>query len=188
MNHLPPRFLGAMTRTGYVRPAVQPFFGRHIGIGAASGQVFVGPIDTGGGIDPTYSAAAQTLLTELQTSGCQQSADSNVSAYQTAWNNAGGNPTLTVDGLYGANTAGALGTFNASAPTGCVAAASSTPASTTPASTPSTPANVNVDASSNTDVVPLAIAGVAAAGLVGLAIYAKKKRGYIIRRPKHHHR
>ena len=169
---LAPRYIGSMTRQGYVRP----------GLGATSGQVFVGPIDTGGGIDPTYSAAAQTLLSALQSSGCKQSSDPNVSAYQTAWNNAGGQPTLTVDGLYGANTAGALGTFNSAAPTGCVAAASSTPASTTPASSPA----VSVDASSSTDLMPLAIAGVAAAGLVGLAIYAKKKRGYVLRRPKHH--
>ena len=170
---LAPRYIGTVNPQGYMRS---------FGMGA-SGQVFVGPIDTGGGVDPTYTAAAQTLLSALQSSGCKQSSDPNVSAFQTAWNNAGGQPTLVVDGLYGANTAGALGAFNSAAPTGCVAAASSS--SSTPA-TSNTP-DVNVNTSSSTDYTPIAIAGVAAAGLVGLAIYAKKKRGYVFRRPKRHH-
>ena len=143
----------------------------------------------------TLADAASALAQDLDTNGCKQSAQANVRAFQTAYNNAGGSPTLVVDGLYGANTAAALqNALNGPVVGGCVAAASSggggggssTPTSGGGSTTPA----VNVSTSSNSDLLPIAIAGVAAAGLVGLAIYAKKKRGYVFRRrhPHPHHR
>lgn len=83
-------------------------------------------------------AAAGTLLSELQSSGCQQGTDPNVQAFQQAYVDAGGNlpsdsnGSSGIDGLYGANTAAALqAVLNAgpnqppqAAPAGCVAAAS----------------------------------------------------------------
>jgi hypothetical protein len=153
-------------------------------------RVGMGALNTS---DATLASTTSTLAQDLASNGCQQSAQSDVSAFQSAYNNAGGSPTLTVDGLYGANTAGALtavfaagvdSPLNVSIPAGCVAAASSS--SSTPAATDSGGTSVSVD--NSTDLIPLALAGVAGLGLIGWAIYAKKK-GHVLyrRRPVHRH-
>jgi len=83
--------------------------------------------------DTAVVNAATALNDSLTSNGCQNSANSDVSNFQTAYNAAGGSQTLTVDGLYGAHTQAALqevmsansgstlGSYTA--PAGCVAAA-----------------------------------------------------------------
>jgi hypothetical protein len=173
---------------------------RVTGVGAA--PVGMGDVNTS---DPTLIAAGVALAQDLVARGCQQTAQPTVTAFQNAYNAAGGTPALVVDGLYGGNTAGALQTsadpggqmlaaFNGGAVTpGCVLPAGSG-GGTTPAPavvvTPASPTQtVTVGGSS---LLPLAIAGVAGAGLIGWAIYAKKarrggarRRGHIV---PHHHR
>jgi len=80
-------------------------------------------------------SAAQALVTSLQ-SGCSQSYSDAVSQFQGQWNAAGSSPSLTVDGLYGADTASALTSFvqnnglSGTVPAGCVATAQSSGTST----------------------------------------------------------
>ena len=80
--------------------------------------------------DASVVSAAAALNDDLSSNGCQAVSNSNVSTFQSAYNAAGGSPQLAVDGLYGANTSGALqATFAANpgatigsytAPAGCV--------------------------------------------------------------------
>jgi hypothetical protein len=135
--------------------------------------------------DPTLETATNALLTELNTNGCQQKVVQPVSDFQTAWNNAGGAPTINADGFYGATTAAALQSAIDSGVqavqvgpvvAGCVQPKpTTTSGGTTVVNNTPSPADVTVDTSgSATDVIPLAIAGVVGAGLIGWALYAKK--------------
>ena len=136
----------------------------------------VGALNTS---DPTLSSTSTALAQDLDSNGCQTTAQTNVSDFQTAYNGAGGSPALSVDGLYGPATQAALqNVINGPVAAACVAAAGSTsPAvvSTSPSTTNSTSTgpsqSVTVGA---TNLMPIAIAGVAAAGLIGYAIWAKK--------------
>lgn len=81
--------------------------------------------------DDAVQQAGGALLQHLQSAGCSPSADPTVSAFQSAYNAAGGSPALAVDGLYGALTqAGLQAVLNAgvnqppqAAPSGCVGSA-----------------------------------------------------------------
>jgi hypothetical protein len=153
--------------------------------------------------DTQLGVTASALMSNLNSAGCQQAFSQPVSDFQSAYNAAGGTPALTVDGLYGALTQAALqqainglpspiGLTGATAPAGCVAAASSSAGqlNVSPTVVPGSAPSSSSASIAGTDLVPLAIAGVAAAGLIGLAIYAKKKKGFRIihRRPVHHGR
>ena len=93
---------------------------------------FVGAPRMVGAVDPSNPrlvAAAQALYDSLNANGCQQSSQSVVSDFQSAWIAAGG--TLPqdsggrspIDGYYGANTAAALQQIYSDAIAGCVGAA-----------------------------------------------------------------
>jgi len=81
-------------------------------------------------------SAALDVVNYFASNACTQSAVPAVSAFQTAWNQAGGTPTLTVDGKYGANTYNAeaatlsqiqsQGHGSYTAPANCFAAAATT--------------------------------------------------------------
>ncbi len=138
--------------------------------------------------DPTLGDTASALAQSLDTAGCQPTFQQNVADFQSAYNNAGGSPTLKVDGLYGDKTAGALQTaVNGPVVAGCVGQAVSGGGGGG-AVVPST-APVVSQSVGGTDLLPLALAGIAGAGLIGWAIYAKKRgRTRIIRRLAHHRR
>jgi hypothetical protein len=80
--------------------------------------------------DASVTTAATALYDDLTSNGCQAVSNSNVLAFQQAFNAAGGSPSLATDGLYGANTSGALSQVigansgstlgSYTAPSGCV--------------------------------------------------------------------
>ena len=127
---------------------------------------------------------AIALLTSLKSNGCQQSADADVSTFQTSYNNAGQGP-LVVDGLYGANTNAALqNVINAnpnnssladeSAPAGCVGAGGS--------SGPGTYQPGVVLSTSGPNYLPYIVGAVVVAG--ALAAYTYSKHGGFRRRKR----
>lgn len=108
------------------------------------------------------NSAGQALLSDLQSRGCQQSAQATVRAFQTAWNAAqaatGVPNNLVVDGLYGVNTENALdswasgqGIDPSTVPAGCVMAAPSGSSSGSSSSTTTTTTTTN----NNTTTQPL---------------------------------
>jgi hypothetical protein len=152
---------------------------RYESYAARAFSVTVGGVPAGVGAitDASLQSAAQALLTHLQASGCQQTADSVVSAFQTAYNTAGAGTALTVDGLYGAGTAAALQAVlsagsGGTAPAGCVATASSTAPSTA-----ITPASGGLTGAPMTTGTTLLIgAGVLSVGLISYALYRRHQR------------
>lgn len=78
--------------------------------------------------DSAVQQAGGSLLQELQSSGCNPNGSVTVGNFQTAFNQAGGTPTLKVDNLYGPKTqAGLQAVLNVGvnqppqqAPAGCV--------------------------------------------------------------------
>lgn len=139
--------------------------------------------------DAGVQAAAGALLSDLQSSGCTQGVDPTVLAFQQAYIAAGGSlpndsdGSTGADGLYGANTQNALqAVLNAgpnqppqAAPAGCVgvAPASGGGGGTTPAVVPATTASSSSGMSSTTWL--LIGAGVLGAGIIGYAVYKKKR-------------
>jgi hypothetical protein len=116
------------------------------------------------------SSDAQALLSDLQSSGCgnYQSANTLVSNFQTSYNaspSSGGPSSLTVDGLYGAQTQAALSAATGtSAPAGCVASAGG-----------SAPDLMIVGSGLSTTTVLLISGGVVAAGL-GIWYFAAHRK------------
>lgn len=148
--------------------------------------------------DAALQAAAQTLLTDLQTNGCSTTADTNVSAFQTAWNasNAGTPLVLSsgqagADGLYGENTQSALqATLNASgadpppqAPSGCVAPQAGDANAIQGGGAAFIPGTTTV-ANPNRMWMLWLVGGIAAAGLTGVYLAKKKNERKISRRQR----
>jgi hypothetical protein len=150
----------------------------------------------GGITDAPLQAAAQALLTDLQSSGCTQGVDDVVAAFQNAWNAANAGSPLVLsdgstgaDGLYGANTQSALqATLNASgqspvpqAPTGCVAADAGSANATQGGGAATAPTTHTTTATTTPSGSNWILWGVGAAAVAGLtaayAVSRKKKRG-----------
>jgi len=133
--------------------------------------------------DTALDVAAGALLQRLQTGGCTQNSFPECSAFQAAWNAAGGQAPLTVDGEYGTLTAASLqAALNVgpnqppqAAPASCFGA------STTPLPPTSTPVTVVASQPSSKNWTPWIIGGAVVAGggiLYGLHRY-KKKHGHL---------
>jgi hypothetical protein len=124
--------------------------------------------------------AANALLQRLKTGGCTTAAFAECSTFQTAWNAAGGTPSLAVDGQYGAQVAACLqGALNIganqppeAAPAGCFPSTSPQPIQQPVISKPPPPV-----AASTKNWTPWIIGGVVVAGVLGGAYLYKKKHG-----------
>jgi hypothetical protein len=123
--------------------------------------------------------AADGLATRINTGGgCSTSSISECVDFQTAWNAAGGTPSLVVDGLYGTNTASALNDAllnGTNQPPQATPAACTFPTPVTPA--PTTPVTPPPASTSTTNWTPWIIGGVVAAGALGGLYMYKKKHG-----------
>jgi len=151
--------------------------------------------------DSNLQSAANTLFSDVSSNGCQQTADDSVSSFQQAWNDAGMTPQLTVDGLYGANTANALGQvltqiYNTSqanpstagttslnvAPAGCVGAGGSGGGGSSLSAVPG--GNVDSQLLSIFNFQnPLGWAVLGGAAIIGYAIWSKQGKYALIGQP-----
>lgn len=165
------------------------------------GQSTDGTLDVGTLTVTPLDSAAQALLSDLNSSGCQQTAQTDVSDFQAQWNAAGSSPQLSVDGLYGNDTAAALqswvsqdqasqNTGVTTAPAGCVASApssnSSSGASFTPGQSTSGVSSALASVEADLAVVPWWLwAGGAA--LAAYGIWEAEKHKKKSRRLGRHH-
>jgi hypothetical protein len=150
-------------------------------------------------VTSALSSATVALSNFLTSTGCVTTPFDQCSAFQTAYNNAGGgNQTLVVDGYYGPATQSALQEVfdqmgGGSAPAACVPGHSTSSSGTTSASLAPLPGSsssttMNIFGQQIPTSTVILAAGVAAAlGLVGAALYKthtdKRSLRYITRRP-----
>jgi hypothetical protein len=125
--------------------------------------------------------AADALATRLNTGGgCSTSSISECVDFQTAWNAAGGTPSLVVDGLYGANAASALNDAllnGTNQPPQATPAACPYPTPGTPVPAPGVTPTPAPASTSTTNWTPWIIGGAVAAVAVGGLYMYKKKHG-----------
>jgi hypothetical protein len=150
------------------------------------------PAGVGALSDDAVQSAAGSLLTELQSSGCQPGFSATVQAFQTAYIAAGGNlpndsdGSSGADGLYGNNTQAALqAVLNAGpnqppqqAPAGCVGTAGGGGGNVVPM--PEQTITGTVPSSSSNMKWILIGAGVLGVGIIGYALYRKNKKVRVV--------